>query len=417
MTSATQHIAQEMLLRYVEDDCSRLEMREIDRHLATCPMCSDAVEGLMLLSEPSVAVAHLNQRIDARVAEIGVDKPTEKPIQQPVLKVVETGVEQPIFEVVKRPFWQKRWAAAAAVLVLATGSILIYTNTQKTDKQEIVSSEITVLPNLDTAKNDNETPQYATAEKTLRDNNLPQNTPTLEGNINTTSTSVADLASEDVNTQLKDKFERGLPPDSDIKKVPKQSAEDEKAATTDSKIAETTTAKPTPSYGNIPQSDRTRDYSGAANMNSVPRPTTATETPSKYESVKKYEDKMADVSQSESKENIQDVVVMGTTKAKKQVPSSPYKPQTTPSVSNASDAILSRADAYFKQKNYEKAVAEYTQFMTAETSGDRYERALFQTASAYVQLNRKAEAKAIFEKLVAMNGQFGRAAKKALKDL
>ena len=92
-----------MLLRYVEDACSRTEMREIDRHLATCPMCSDAVEGLMLLSEPSVAVANLNKRIDARVAEIGTGKPTETP----VLTVVEEVVEQPL-RVVKRPFWQQR---------------------------------------------------------------------------------------------------------------------------------------------------------------------------------------------------------------------------------------------------------------------------------------------------------------------
>ena len=171
----------------------------------------------------------------------------------------------------------------------------------------------------------------------------------------------------------------------------------------------------------MPQTDRTRDYQGAANSNSVPRPAVSVETPSKYESGKKNEEKMADVKASESKESMQDVVVTGTAKAKKsQPPSTAYKPQATPvtsSVSNASDAVLSRADAYFKQKDYEKAATEYTQFTNSETSGDRYERALFQIASAYVKLNRKAEAKAIFEKLVNMNGQFERASKKALKDL
>ena len=148
MTSEASHIAQEILLRYVENACSRSEMREIDRHLATCAMCSDAVEGLMLLSEPSLAIANLNKKIDARVAEIGIEKPTETlvekltetltetPIETPILTVIEENIEQPL-RVVKRPFWQERWAAAAAVLLLATGSIWVYSNSQSAEKQAV----------------------------------------------------------------------------------------------------------------------------------------------------------------------------------------------------------------------------------------------------------------------------------------
>ena len=404
-----------MLLRYVEDACSRTEMREIDRHLATCPMCSDAVEGLMLLSEPSVAVANLNKRIDARVAEIGVEKPTETP----VLTVVEEVVEQSL-KVVKRPFWQQRWAAAAAVLLLATGSIWVYNNSQKAEKQAVAQAESAIVPSADTVLDANKTPQYAAAESAKTSPIGTQNNAAKVGenkNINTSSTGISDIANEDVMAKLKDKSATNLSTDSDFKKLPKQATETEKAVETDSKIA-TTTAAPTSTYSNLPQTDRTRDYPGASNMNSVPRPTSSVETPSKYETGKKNEEKMADVKASESKESMQDVVVIGTAKAKKSQPSSaPYKSQATPSVPNASDAILSRADAFFKQKEYEKAAAEYIKFTNSETSGDRYERALFQIASAYVKLNRKAEAKAIFEKLVNMNGQFERASKKALKDL
>ena len=406
-----------MLLRYVEDACSRSEMREIDRHLATCPMCSDAVEGLMLLSEPSVAVVNLNKRIDARVAEIGVGKPTETVIETPVLtvveEVVEEVVEQPL-RVVKRSFWQQRWAAAAAILLLATGSIWVYNSSQKIEKQAVTQVKSAIVPNSDTVFDANKTPQYAAAETAKTSLNLPQsNAPSVEENknINKTSTGVADLASEDV----KDKSATNLPTDADFKKLPKQATETEKAVETDSKIA-TKMAAPTSTYGNLPQTDHTRDYPGASQQNSVPRP--AVEMPSKYEAGKRYEDKTADVKASESKESMEEVVVIGAAKAKKSQPySTPYKSQVTPSVPNASDAILSRADAYFKQKEYEKAATEYTQFTNSETSGDRYERALFQIASAYVKLNRKAEAKAIFEKLVNMNGQFERASKKALKDL
>ena len=421
MTSESQHIAQEILLRYVEDTCSRSEMREIDRHLTTCPMCSDAVEGLMLLSEPSVAVANLNKKIDARVAEIGVEKPIETPVGNLVLTVVEETVKRPL-KVVKRPFRQERWAAAAAVLLLATGSIWMYNSSQKIDNKVVTQEESAIVPNADTTFDANKTPQYATAESVEKSLNLPQSSASKvdeNKNINTVSTGVSDIANEDVMAKLKDKSATNLPTDADFKKLPKQATETEKAVEMDSKIATTTTAAPTSTYSNLPQNDRTRDYPGASQQNSVPRPTL--ETPSKYETEKKYEDKMADVKASESKENMQDVVVTGTAKAKKsQPPAAANKPQTsqvTPSVPNVSDAILSRADAYFKQKEYEKAVTEYTQFTNSETSGDRYERALFQIASAYVKLNRKAEAKAIFEKLVNMNGQFERASKKALKDL
>ena len=410
MTSESSHIAQEMLLRYVEDACSRTEMREIDRHLATCPMCSDAVEGLMLLSEPSVAVANLNKRIDARVAEIGTGKPTETP----VLTVVEEVVEQPL-RVVKRPFWQQRWAAAAAVLLLATGWIWVYNNSQNIEKQAVTQAESAIVPSADTVLDTNRTPQYAAAESAKTSPIGTQNNAAKVGenkNTNTASTGIGDLASGD----LKDKSDKDGATDSDFKKLPKQATETEKAVETDSKTATTTTAAPTSMYSNLPQTDRTRDYSGAMQQNSVPRP--VVETPSKYETRKKDNDKIADVKASESKESMQDVVVIGTAKAKKSQPSSaPYKSQATPSVPTASDAILSRADAFFKQKEYEKAVLEYTQFTNSETSGDRYERALFQIASAYVKLNRKADAKAIFEKLVSMNGQFERASKKALKDL
>ena len=351
MTLESQHIAQEILLRYVEDACSRSEMREIDRHLATCAMCCDAVEGLMLLSEPSVAVANLNKKIDARVAEIGVEKPTETPVEKPVLTVVEENIEQPL-SVVKRPFWQERWAAAAAILLLATGSIWVYNGSQKTDNKAITQAESAIMPNADTIFYANKTPQYAAAESAKTSPIGTQNNAAKieeNKNINTSSTGISDIAS----TDLKDKLDKDGATDSDVKKLPKQATETEKAVEMDSKIATTPTAAPTSTYSNLPQTDRTRDYSGASQQNVAPRP--VVETPSKYEAGKKNNDKIADVKASESSESMQDVVVIGTAKAKKSQPSSaPYKSQATPSVPNASDAILSRADAFSSKKSTKK---------------------------------------------------------------
>jgi tetratricopeptide (TPR) repeat protein len=400
--SNDKHISQENLLRYVEDDCSRTEMREIDRHLATCPMCSDAVEGLMLLSAPTVAVDNLNKKIDEKVATLTAEKPLETSAEMPVLS--------PMLTVVKRPFWQQRWAAAAAVLLLVGGSFWVFNNAQKAKNQVVASSESAVSPNSDTVANPNTPPQYAAAETAKNDAKTaaPIELKTGDKVVSTpvASNDVARAETADANANFKDSSAKNQT-DGVSEKVaasaPKPSA--------DIAVADNVTVKPSaPAYSSAPAYDRTRDYPGASIQNTVQRSETPVPAKAKSASVTKLEQKNDDVKQSKSTENAKEVIVTSAAKAKKQETS-------TPSVSSTSDQILSRADLYFKQKYYETAAADYAQFINLETSGDRYERAFFQLATCYVNMNRKADAKVIFQKLVGMNGQYERAAKKALKEL
>jgi TolA-binding protein len=122
-----------------------------------------------------------------------------------------------------------------------------------------------------------------------------------------------------------------------------------------------------------------------------------------------YGDKNADKKHSE-------VVVTSSPKAKKSMPTAEVK-MSSPSVLTAAEPILSRADDHYNKKNYQAAVTDYTQFLAQNTEGDNYERAFFQLANCYLKLNKKADAKVIFEKLSATDGQYQRLAKKALKDL
>jgi TolA-binding protein len=393
-----QHISQEDLLRYVEDGCSRLEMRAIDRHLATCPMCSDAVEGLMLLSEPSVAVANLNERIDKKVAEKIAERPIETPIKTPI--------KEPVFEVVKRPFWQRRWAAAAAILMLFSGSFWLYNNSQKTEKQAVVNLE--TIPTADSGEQ-NRTPQYNASETAKNGNLTVVSTP----NSAVSSTNSAQLK-ENEKRILNNDFASNAPTQNEAKTTQNQAAQVTDIAVADKDaVAEKGTPAPTsaPVAYESP-TDRTRDYSGASAQNSVPRPTTSVPLESKNKEAAKTE--TDDV-------KLQEVVVTGASKPaakydNTKAASSPVK-KASSSLSTSSEQILSNADAYFKQKNYEAAATEYTKFVNAEPSSDSHERALFQLATCYAKLNKKSEAKVIFEKISATNGQFGRAAKKALKDL
>ena len=389
-----QHISQENLLRYVEDDCSRLEMREIDRHLATCPMCSDAVEGLMLLSEPSIAIAHLNKRIDDKIAE----KINEK--------TVEIPFEQPILTVIKRPFWQQRWAAAAAVLLLASGSIWLFKNTQNAEKQAVASKQSEII--TDTVSS-NTPPQYAAAETAKKD----QVSAKLGAPNSVANNSELTPLKENKSGVLKDNLDRKTDTFSNYKTPQKEAKPNADIALADQhRAVEKTVSKPTSvPVTSAPQGDRTRDYAGASAQNSVPSATTAAAMKSKDTEVAKAED--AENEAKKTDKSLEEVVVVGSSKAKKSMPAA----KAPPSVSVSPDYILSSADGYFKQKYYETAATEYTRFLNTETSGDRHERALFQLATCYVKLNKKAEAKIIFEKLSAMNGQYERAAKKALKDL
>ena len=404
--SNDQHISQEQLLRYVEDDCSRTEMRDIDRHLATCPMCSDAVEGLMLLSEPTIVVDNLNKKIDEKVATWAAEKPVETPVEIPILS--------PILTVVKRPFWQQRWATAAAVLLLVSGSFWAYNNSQKAKNQSVASAKSAISPNLDTLENSNTPPQYAAAEMAKKDAKTaaPIESKNEDKKTSTTATTSGIVSGEtaDANPNFKENLGKNQVDGVSEKVAPSAPKPSADIAVADNVSAKPAANVPTRTYDSEPANDRTRDYAGASNMNSVPRPTTPVLAKPKSASTAKLEEKEDNVKQSESREKAKEVVVTGAAKAKK------YE-STTPSVSSTSDQILSRADLYFKQKYYESAAADYAQFINLETSGDRYERAFFQLATCYVNMNRKADAKLIFQKLVGMNGQYERAAKKALKDL
>jgi hypothetical protein len=388
-----QHISQENLLRYVEDDCSRTEMREIDRHLATCPMCSDAVEGLMLLSEPSVAIAHLNKRIDEKVAERINAQPVEIPLEQPILTVI------------KRPFWQQRSAAAAAVLLLASGSIWLFKNAQNAEKQAVASTPSEIVTDTSSVS---APPQYAAAETAKKEEmSAKLSAPNSINNSELTQ------SKENKKQVLKDNLYRKTDTFSNYKTPQKEAKPSGDIAIADqNKAVEKTASKPTSApITYAPQTDRTRDYAGASAQNSVPSATTAAAMKSKDAEVAKAED--VEMETKKTDKSLEEVVVIGSSKAKKSMPAA----KAPPSVSTTSDDILSSADGYFKQKYYETAATEYARFLNTETSGDRYERALFQLATCYVKLNKKAEAKIIFEKLSAMNGQYERAAKKALKDL
>ena len=68
----TDCISEEMLLKYISNKLSPAEKHEVEKHLVDCEMCSDAVDGLKMVTGPkkiSAITSELNQKIQQRAAK------------------------------------------------------------------------------------------------------------------------------------------------------------------------------------------------------------------------------------------------------------------------------------------------------------------------------------------------------------
>jgi len=75
-----------MLLKYINGELSGLERNQIERHLSTCEMCSDELEGLLSMQNPrsiDEVVRELNRKIDTKIDE----EKTVKSIWPTIIKV------------------------------------------------------------------------------------------------------------------------------------------------------------------------------------------------------------------------------------------------------------------------------------------------------------------------------------------
>ncbi len=104
-------LTQDQILRYLRDKTSPEEIRAIDRHLAHCALCSDAIEGAMMLDTDTLEKEFLQTKafIFEKSNEIKLGKTNLKPV--------------------KTSYKYLRFAlgAAASVAVLAVVSLWIFT--------------------------------------------------------------------------------------------------------------------------------------------------------------------------------------------------------------------------------------------------------------------------------------------------
>lgn len=63
----------DMLLKYIKGELSGFEKNRVERHLSSCEMCSDELEGLLLLQNPD-DISKIENRLNARIDEVVDDE-------------------------------------------------------------------------------------------------------------------------------------------------------------------------------------------------------------------------------------------------------------------------------------------------------------------------------------------------------
>lgn len=144
----TNHLSQEQLLRYQAEEMGGAEMQQVERHLLSCPLCSDALEGISVLQaqQARAAMADVKSRLAQRLEESKA-------------------------EPAAAPYWQ--WAAAAAILLLtAVGVFLLLDRIEASDRP---------LAKQETSETDIAAPVHRSkAEQAPPDSWTPNNTDQLE---------------------------------------------------------------------------------------------------------------------------------------------------------------------------------------------------------------------------------------------
>lgn len=110
-------ISSDMLLKYVKGELSGLERNQIERHLTSCEMCSDELEGLSLLADPNAIVeieSNLNRGVDEDI--IGAEK--------------------------QKPVWGFYLRIAASIILLVGVSSLIYIRSFKDSQKKMTAENI-----------------------------------------------------------------------------------------------------------------------------------------------------------------------------------------------------------------------------------------------------------------------------------
>ncbi len=354
------------LLRYLQDDCTPLEARAIDRHVEHCPFCTDALEGLMSLStlEIEMALGRNDTQLELFEKHLADDL-TEKPIIKPLVPRKNTrylawAMAASVAMLLAAVFvWRassndgldnemKTAAAPASVMSDSIQNDAVGAVAAAADSISPVAAakrnktEASTAPIVAEAMPPNPAPSAATAANAPVNESVP-NDATEKAKVED-KTSSAPVAEREVSTEKKATEDAIAIAETDNAKVKIQSKE----AAKPSKIAVPPSAGPSP----------------MSNASTVPS-------------------------------NVQNRKEKATTnKLKKQ---------------------YEQAKTDYEQKKYTQANDTWQSILGEQKTGKYYEDALWYLANGQLQLNNRAAAKVLLTRIVQENGTWTKNAKKLLE--
>ncbi len=360
------------LLRYLHDECSRQEVQAIDRHLTLCPLCSDALEGAMLLDKGRLE--RTMKHLDAKISTHYSDKTTFLAVEKPVMTVVKKP---------KRRLWL--WAAASIALIATAGIYLLtkpiepfgttstmantegVTVPQQTSPEASVSSQNKDIQ-ANSSKNEGETvnndgikgdktPSHGDADAPLS-----QETP-----IVATTQNAPKVENEAVKSSKTPENTEGVA-------LVQKEAKDGKATADDAKKQEVVDADSYKKASSVKEkqtrqvqvpSSNVKNYPGAAAQNNVRR-----------------EDAAAKFNQPNVDDGLADYQI---------------------------------AMQYYTQADYNQAIAQLNRVLGKQSRGVLYENALWYLANSYLKLGKKQDGQALLQRIVNEKGKFAPQAAALLK--
>ncbi len=362
------------LLHYLHDECRTDEVRAIDHHLTHCPMCSDALDGIMLLGKGRLerSLKHLDAQIDTRFSS----KNKVFDIEKPVLTVVKKSKNRP---------WL--WAAAS-IAILATAGIVLLT------KPFDPTSTVPTVANTDgTSRNNREgesTPYQPTNQETISPQNGVAQTNPLKN-----------LEKTGVNRGVVD----NKTPETTNIDMSKAEENPVLTTTTNGAKSDVESTKPEPikttenTEGDVSfVQKQTKDVEAkrqevvAADANKI-KEKQARQAQAAPSSVNNYPGAAA-----------QNVVVESKAKATR---------EKLPTDNGLADYQIGMQ--YYTKEDYNQAIAQLNRVLAKQSKGVVYDNALWYLANSYLKLDKKQEGRALLQRIVTEKGKYASQAAALLK--
>ena len=359
--SSAQCLTEDQTLRYVEGTMTREEERAVDRHIASCDLCSDAIEGAMLIPKDDFVKHSTN--IAQKIDQIFIEKPSNT---EGVIQKSDTTLK-PI-----RQLRLLRWVATAAASILVLATLGIWFLTTDAPKNDAVAEAKEIVPDPNQS---GLPPQY-----------LPENS--TMSNADSTVAAVSEKESLAQGNLAEDKDKTALP------KPVKPIVADNAAMPQSAPIVKADNA---PVVASAPTEAMQRAESQAVTRDEFSK------------DVKSYSEK----SKVEEAEKDREIGATREMKKAKMPLSAASKKQTVEG--NQNIGLFQEGLKYYNKSEYANALGFFNQVLSNEKQKDLLEMTQWYAALANLKNGNKPEAKTLLETTVKEKGKYATQAADVLK--